>query len=455
MAEQLIAMLIQEKMTEQALLAAEQIKEETFINTWFQRGAQVRADDSEMYVDLATQRAHLHAAEVSSSPDKIVKDWQTWMARYRALLAKNPNLARLIAPVPTTMAQISKSVQAAHAFVLEYLVGSESTVVFTMGSGGKLTATVLPVGQKKLAGQVLSLLSAMVNKRDERENYQAPLIAKNILRATYSELIPPAIKAMLPTDSEQLLLIVPDGVLFNLPFAALIDEQGKYFIENHTITLASSLTAFADYPPHYNEDLSLLLVSANTTGAVESADNEFGNDGREISAIPELFRPEAVSSLIGKDVDLKSMQEQARGRAVVHMADEMSLSAGDLWKPTLPFALSRDDSSKKASASTLFSINIPSDIFVSSASFLDPKNLDGEPLNVFSRGLNYAGVRNVLLSLWLEPGGDRTKELIDFYKNKQAGLTEAESLRRAELTALAQDPSPKTWAAFQFFGPAN
>jgi CHAT domain-containing protein len=57
------------------------------------------------------------------------------------------------------------------------------------------------------------------------------------------------------------------------------------------------------------------------------------------------------------------------------------------------------------------------------------------------------------MSLWVEPYSQRTSELLDFYKNKQAGLNQAESLRKAELLALAKDPSPWTWAAFQLLGP--
>jgi CHAT domain-containing protein len=72
---------------------------------------------------------------------------------------------------------------------------------------------------------------------------------------------------------------------------------------------------------------------------------------------------------------------------------------------------------------------------------------------VFGRGLNYAGVRNILLSLWVAPDPERTDELMDFYKHKRAGLNQAQSLRKAELVALTKDPSPHAWAAFQLLGP--
>ncbi len=450
MAQQLISMLVQQKMTEPALLAAEQLKEETFINAWFQHGGQVRPDDAEMYTDLASQRAHLHAAEVSSSPDKITKDWQAWMGRFRALMAQNRNLARLIAPIPIPMSEISKTLQALHSTAIEYVVGSDSTVVFTVSGGNKIGAAVLPVGYKKLEGQVSSLVSLLTARASERENYQAPLAQKNILRSVYGELLPSYVNAVLPADSEQLLSIVPDGVLYNLPFAALVDEQGKYFVEKHTFALANSLSALVECQPQYHEEMSLLLVKANGRGASDLSDRESG-----LSEITELFRPESCTSLSGKNVDIKSIEDQAHGRAVVQLADEISLSYGNLWKGNLPFPVSHDDGAKHASIANLFGISLPCDLFVSSASYLDSKSVDGNVLKVFTSGLNYAGVRNVMPGLWLQSDSDLNRELVALYKNRQAGLSLASAWRRAELAAIANDPAPKNWAACQLFGPGN
>ena len=45
-------MLAGENMTDQALLAAEQLKEEKFIDSWLQHRGQVRAEDADLYNDL-------------------------------------------------------------------------------------------------------------------------------------------------------------------------------------------------------------------------------------------------------------------------------------------------------------------------------------------------------------------------------------------------------------------
>jgi CHAT domain-containing protein/tetratricopeptide (TPR) repeat protein len=442
--EQLVAMLVGENMTDQALLAAEQLKQETFINVWLEHGGKVRADDEDLYNELVSQRARLHTAETASPPAKIVKEWQAWIARFQAVTAQNRVLARLIAPVPTTIPEITKAIQGSHATILEYLIGRDTTVAFTL-SNSHITPFVLPVGRKRLESQVSALLAAVPKSDDAAE--RARLAQKKILQALYGELIAPDVEAQLPTNPEQMVAIIPDGILFNLPFAALVNNQGKYFIEQHTITLASSMAAFQDGPPRYADDLSLVVASADLNKGAGG-----GNDD-EANQISGLFEPEAVTRLVGKDADIKAIQEQSKGKAVVHIANDLTFSASNPLKSVLPLNPGKDEADQKVTADSLFGISIPSDLLVWSGTAINAKDVQGSALNVFTRGLNYAGVRNVLMSLWVEPDPQRTSELIDFYKNKQAGMNQAESLRKAELIALSKDPSPYTWAAFQLVGP--
>lgn len=440
--EQLVVMLVSEKMTEQAFLVAEQIKEESMASAWLKNGGQVRADDQELFNDLVMQRAHLHSAEVSSPPSKIIKDWQEWMTRFRAFSSQNRQLARLIAPLPIVMPEIFKALQSARATVLDYLVGSDSTVVFAVSGNGQLTAEILPVGRKKLEAQVSALLAAMPKADDTTQ--RSSVAEKKILQSLYGELMPPSVVSLLPGNPDQVVTIIPDGILFNLPFAALMTDQGKYFIEHHTITLGSSITMYLDTPPRYADDLSLVIASLSPAG--DANQDESGQ-------IASLFEPELVTRLVGKDAGIKALEEQFKGKAVVHVTDLLKFASGNPLKVTLPMGFSRDDANKKPVASSLFAASIPSDLFVWSSTAVNTKDVDGEAVKVFARGLNYSGVRNVLMSLWVQPDSERISELIDFYKNRQSGLNQADALRKAELSALARDSAPHLWAAYQLIGP--
>jgi CHAT domain-containing protein/Tfp pilus assembly protein PilF len=436
--QRLVAMCAKQGLAEQALLAAEQLKEESFSNDWSRRGGLVRAGDRDVYTDLVTLRAHLHAAETSSTPDKLTSEWQAYLGRFRTLTAENKNLARLIAPVPITVMDVMKAVTARKATIVEYLVGVESTVVFTLDPAGRISSTVLPIGSKRLQSQVTALLaSPSANEADATANDQRERV---ILQALYNELLPASVRNFIPKNPDQMVVIIPDGALFNLPFAALVDGQGKYLVENHLLTMASSMGVFLDSPPRYTDDLSVVITSP-TNGS-----------GDESQQITQNLQPEMVTRLMGNDAEIGAITEQSRGKAVFHFTNNTPLSVNPM-RCLMPISAGKAEGSRKVTADRLFEQSIPSDLVLMSATSVNAKDVQGNAVKVFSRGFSYAGARNVMLSLWVEPETARTHELIEFYKGKQEGLNQAQSLRKAQLLALSQNPSPKSWAAFQLLGP--
>ncbi|MBU6451307.1 MAG: CHAT domain-containing protein [Cyanobacteria bacterium REEB67] len=438
MAFNLVSLMAGQGMTEQALLAAEQLKEEGFINEWLRRGGQVKAEDRDVYGELVTQRVHIHAAEISANPNSLQKDWKTWLERFNGLLKTNRSLARLIAPLPTTPDEIITAVQRDKAVALEYLVGPESSMVFTIDSEGRISSTNLPVNRARLKSQISALLVG-ATKEDEASTSE---IEKQNLRALYTELLPSSVRQFLPRNADQMIVVIPDGVLFNLPFAALVDEQGKFFVENHLLTMASSMSVLVDNAPKSPDDLSVIVASMG--GA---------NDQGESDQIASVVGAGRITTLNGRDAAIGNLEEQARGKSVVHICAKLPLLENNPLRSVLPIFSDRDDGTKNVTAGRLFGTSMPSDLIVWSASSVSSKDVRGNAVKVFSRGLNYVGARNVLMSLWAQPEAQRINELVNFYKGKQAGLNPAQSLRKAQMAGLSRDRSPKSWAAYQLLGP--
>ena len=424
--EQLVAMVAKTGNGEQALLTAEQLKEESFNNEWHRRDGQVRAEDKDTYVDLTMTRAHLHAAEASDDPKNMVKDWQDWMVRFRTVVADNRPLARLIAPIPNTVQDVLKAVKRSNSTIMEYLVGADSSVVFSIDPSGRITATVLAVTRKQLQSQITALLATALSAQD------APK-ARPLLTALYNELVPNSLQNFLPKSPDSTIAVIPDGVLFNLPFAALVDPQGKYFIEQHTLTMASSVSMFLDSPPKYAGEFSMLVASSPNTA-------------NEANALTQANQGKMLTS----PADLGALTEQSRGKSTVHFASNLQLLSNPL-SSQLPVA--GNDRARNVTASKLFATTLANDLVVLSGTTINTRDVQGSAVKLLSRGLNYAGARNVLMSLWFEPDADRTSELLEFYRNEQSGMTQAQSLRKAQMVALSRDPSPRSWAAFQLVGP--
>lgn len=430
---ELVSLLVSNGMIEQALLAAEQLKEEAFINEWHRRGGEVRVSDRDIYNDMVTRRAHLHAAENAATPSTMINDWKNWVMRFQHIAQENPSLAKLIAPVPIQLADVLKTVQSNRAAVIDYLVGSKSTIMFTLDTNRRLTAYKLNVGKDELEKQVASLLTAS-GKSDEN----ARATEHRILSILYNELLPEEARKVLPANPDQTVVVIPDSVLFNLPFAALMSPTGKYFVETHTLTMAPSLNVLMD-SPHHSADMSVVVSAPKPADANES------------SQITSVFEPAQVTTLAGKDSEIGKLQESAKSSSIIHVATAWPIPQNNPLHSVLPFP--SQDAAGKVTANSLFDLNLPSDLAVLSASSVNAKDYRGNGVQVFARGLNYAGVRNVLMSLWVAPDPQRTSELVEFYRSHNKGLSQAQSLRKAQLLALSKDPSPRSWAAFQLLGP--
>ncbi len=431
---ELVSLLIANNMPEQALITAEQLKEEAFITEWQRNGGEVKQSDRELYNDMVLERAHLKAAEASTTPDKLLKKWQDWMRRLQLMAHDTLDLARLISAVPLNMNELTQTLQERQLTMLDYLIGSRQSFCFTMDHNGKIAAHKLGIGKDALQAQVSSLLTVT-----QKSGQEARLTEKQLLQSLLSELMPESIFKQLPQNPEQLVVVVPDGVLFNLPWAGLVDGQGRYLIESHTLTSVPAVSSFLYQGPQYGADQNLIFNA-----------NKEGESGAEASEISQLFAPDQVCKLTGSNAELSRLQEQVKTNPVLHFASPLALTDGALLKSLLP--LSMDD--KSVTANTLFKLNLPSNLSVWSGTSVNAKDR-GSGVKVFTRGLAYAGVRNVLMSLWLQPDTERVAELVEFYRGRQQGLNQAQSLRKAQLISLSKDPSLRSWAAFQLIGPGR
>ncbi len=430
-ANQLIVFVASQGMSEQALLAAEQLKEEQFNNIWNSREADVKQGDDGVYKDLLKQKAHLHAAENSSTPDRLSKEWTNWITRFSTLARENKELARLIAPYPTTVEEIINNSRNNQITTIEYLVGNNSSVCFTVDPLGRLSASVLPIGEDKLKKQVAAVLSSFANEPNES--------SRALLQNLYNDLFPLAVRNFLPTTEDKQIVIIPDGPLFNLPFAALIDENGKYFVENHLLTLAPSMRSILDTRSTSNAALTVLVAA-----------NDSPSEQTESSQISSVVSPDLVTKLGA--TDLLNLQKEAEGKSVFHITSSLSLTDYNPLRVKMPFTQTTDKT-QPTSAGQLFAINIPNDLVILSQTSVNGENCEGKGIQVFSRGLSYAGARNVMMSLWSAPDNSRLNELVSFYQNKKQGLNAAKSLRQAQLLGMSRDRNPRNWAAFQLLGP--
>jgi CHAT domain-containing protein len=223
--------------------------------------------------------------------------------------------------------------------------------------------------------------------------------------------------------------VVADGVLGNLPFAAL-RREGRYLVEDHPISLIPSLNALTALEGRGAEAPGPPLVLADPRGNLPEAAVE----GR---AVAKLL---SGSLRIAGAATSRELERAAHAR-IVHLATHTGLSVRGPW------LLLAD---RRLGASEIVTRRIGPRLVVlaSCASGVRPgRQMWGSMGAAFLA----AGSRAVLASLWSVEDRPTHEFVLRFYA--EGGASDpAGALARAQRVAIDQGQSPTLWAPFVLFG---
>src|SRR5215203_5218981 len=163
----------------------------------------------------------------------------------------SPRLAALQYPHPLGKVEAQLALDPG-TLLLSYSVGKEKTALFALSSEGNLEVKILPLGEKALRSQVKQLLSLI---REAAQGSSLEALRQKRLQAASRDLC----AALLGPVAERIaaserLLILPDGPLHALTFAALVRNEGtagavnnvQYLAEWKPVHIALSATVFAE-----------------------------------------------------------------------------------------------------------------------------------------------------------------------------------------------------------------
>ena len=295
--------------------------------------------------------------------------------------------------------------------------------------------------------------------------------------------------------AEQLLLS-PDGGLNLLPFAALVDERGRYLVERYSLTyLTSGRDLLRARSPRESRG-GPVVVAAPAFGDPAAAAHAGGADGAprfdysrlffgplpgvtaEVRALRELW-PEATF-LTGERATKESLKRLS-GPSILHVATHGFFLSGDPPGGVAPRGA--DESRAGRVAAGVPNPLLRSGLALAGANRSGAGGADGlltafemsgldlwgtklvvlsacdtglgevrgsEGVYGLRRALVLAGAESQLLSLWAVPDRATRDLMIGYYQGLARGEGRGEALRRVQLRMLAGGPHahPYYWAAF-------
>jgi len=327
------------------------------------------------------------------------------------------------------------------------------------------TAIVYPVQLPQRTELLLSLPDGNIRQIVVPVSYNtlkqtALTFRKNLQRATagsfikqakqlYQWLITPLLDE-LTTNKINTLVIVPDGFLRTIPFAALYDANAKQFLF-HYFALAVTPGLTLTDPHHLSRDKVGILLNGLSEGV--QGFSPLPNVSDEISNISKLFSNNAVLlnqafSLQGIDKALQSVPYE-----IVHISSHGQFDRN----PKKSFLLTYDDKLTIDRLESLFKLSELRKDKVELLTLSACQTAVGDEraaLGLAGIAIK-AGARSALASLWFVDD-EATSELVtEFYQQLQnPTLSKAQALQNAQkkLAKQAKFRHPAFWAPFLLIG---
>lgn len=375
--------------------------------------------------------------------------------------------------------------------LLSYSVGEDRTVLFVLSRTETLQVKILPFGAEKLrfwVRRLRMLISEAAPHTSLSEERRAQFRRESL--ELYEALLGPAAEQI---GVSERLLILPDGPLHSLPFAALgrrgADGEGniEYLIEWKPFHVALSATVFAELKkrrwangveysgsgtqrfaafgdPNYpqdrggGDDYSPIRKSTKPPLEEESScgdsslpvsidRNIFGwqpltHSRHEIESIARIYPEGTVRTFLGPKALEERVKTLERQTNILHLAAHVytdeHLPMNSFIALTIPDDPDPDQDNGLLQVWEIFErVRIDADLVVLSAceSGLG-EELGGEGLIGLTRAFQYAGARSVIASLWSVADRTTAELMIRFYRHLRSGLSKDEALRAAQMELI-------------------
>jgi CHAT domain-containing protein/tetratricopeptide (TPR) repeat protein len=417
-------------------------------------------------------------AEAERSVQELLAELDAVQAEIRA---RSPRYAALTQPRPLGSSEIQALLDPG-TLLLEYALGEERSFLWAVDAGSVTSFELPPRAEIEAAArrvyEGMRILNAGGAKARDLRDLEAASLSRMLLGPVAARL------------GDRRLVIVADGALHYLPFAALPEgSSGDLLIDRHEIVnlpsasvLATQRRDLAGRPPAprtvvvfadpvFDAGDSRLAKAQLAAGPKRPA--ERGSGAGEFPALPRLpstrLEAERIAALVPPDqalveLDFRAAREPVLGGGlrpfrIVHFATHGMI---DAQTPALSgLVLSRVGEDGKAregflSLNDVYNLQLGADLVVlSGCETALGREIRGEGLVGLTQGFFYAGAARVVASLWRVQDRATAELMGRFYAAMlREGKTPAAALREAQLAVRRERRwrDPYYWSAFVLQG---
>jgi CHAT domain-containing protein/tetratricopeptide (TPR) repeat protein len=383
------------------------------------------------------------------------------------------------APDATEMIATAKRLRST---LLVYWVGPSNTIAWVITPTGQIHSTSIAIEPTKLT----ELARATTSPLKDGVAALAFLGGSQLKpwRELYQTLIKP-IREYLPSAPGSLVTIVPHGPLFQVSFAGLQDEEGRYLIESYRLhyTPSVGVLAYTARSPQHAADAAAkaLLVGDPSPAVSDPGDDALGElpwARREVTEIGTVLGASHARVVTEREATEGRVRQEIEHADLLHFAthgvirQDASMSsflalAQPHLQPAIESSLTmrggRDDdggsgssdiggslgdrggrvakdfsgfTDGKLTADEVYGLHLRASLVVLSACRTALGPMTGDGVIGFTRAFLYAGARSVIATEWNVPDQTGYELMKRFYRYRRVNGDTSEALRNAQISML-------------------
>ena len=278
---------------------------------------------------------------------------------------------------------------------------------------------------------------------------------KTNLQSCYEIIIAPMANLL----KEPEIIIVPESCMYQVPFAAISDEGGKYLADTFRIRVVPSLTTLKliqDSSPDYHSQRGALIVGDPKVGEVLLKGRR-----RIITSLP-CARKEAemigrllgVTPLTGDRATKEAVLDAINSVSLIHFAAHGDAERGEIaLSPNCPTDFIPQDENFLLTMADISKLRLRAKLVVLSCCHSARGKIKAEGIIGIARAFLGSGARSVLASRWAIEDTATEEFMRCFYQNLFRGKSASESLHEAKKWLRKKGfEKVSQWAPFMLIG---
>jgi tetratricopeptide (TPR) repeat protein len=422
------------------------------------------------------QRDKKDQTRLTSLDKSLEKARLDYEAFHTNLYAVHPELKVKRAEVqPVTLEEARSLMPNANTALLEFVVAEDKTHLFVLTqdksnkSPVNLKVYTLDIKRKDLEQKVSSFRKMMAEK---------DLAFRKPGRELFDLLLKPAQQQLKGINT---LVIVPEGILWELPFQVLQTTQGRYLWEDFTLFYTPSLTALRemiklrnnekDTKPATKTLLAIGNPALNKENGKQSASVLMGGPleslpGSELltKQLARLYGPKQSKFYIGPDAREEQVKAEAGDYRILQFATHGILNNASPMYSYLVLSQTAENSNEDGllEAWEIMNLDLKAEMAVLAACETARGRVGaGEGVVGLTWALFVAGCPTTVVSQWKVDDTATKNLMLEFhrvlrlkYGNSKSPITKAAALRQAALKMMRtmSIPHPFYWAGFVMVG---